>query len=59
MNLILAVLQFPDTLRRAQEELDRVVGNDRLPTFEDKENLPYINAMCTEVMRQVVDCLAT
>ncbi|KLO10252.1 cytochrome P450 [Schizopora paradoxa] len=59
MNLILAVLQFPDTLRRAQEEIDRVVGTDRLPTFEDRENLPYINAMCTEVMRwEVVGPLA-
>ncbi|KLO07653.1 cytochrome P450 [Schizopora paradoxa] len=59
MNLVLAVLQFPDTLRRAQEEIDRVVGIDRLPTFEDKENLPYINAMCTEVMRwEVVAPLA-
>ncbi|KLO07927.1 cytochrome P450 [Schizopora paradoxa] len=51
MNLILAVLKHPETMRRAQEEIDRVVGTDRLPTFEDRDNLPYINAMCTEVLR--------
>ena len=28
---------FPDVQRKAQEEVDRVVGNDRLPTFEDRE----------------------
>ncbi|KLO07942.1 CyP450 monooxygenase [Schizopora paradoxa] len=45
MNLILAVLKFPETMYRAQEEIDRVVGSDRLPTFEDRDNLPYVNAL--------------
>ncbi|KLO07928.1 cytochrome P450 [Schizopora paradoxa] len=51
MNLIHAVLKHPETLRRAQEELDRVIGIDRLPTCEDRDNLPYVNAMCIEVLR--------
>jgi cytochrome P450 len=35
----------------AQEELMRVVGPDRLPTFADIQNLPYIRACVKEVLR--------
>ena len=42
---------FPDIQRRAQAELDAVVGQDRLPAFSDRENLPYVNALCLEVLR--------
>ena len=38
-------------LKKAQDELDRVVGRDRLPEFSDRENLPYINAIVKEVIR--------
>ncbi|KAF8514691.1 cytochrome P450 [Hysterangium stoloniferum] len=31
--------------------LDKVVGLDRFPTFEDRQNLPYITALCKEVLR--------
>ena len=41
----------PDIQRKAQEELDKVVGFSRLPVYEDRENLPYINALCKEVLR--------
>jgi cytochrome P450 len=42
---------YPQVQAKAQEELDRVVGSDRLPTFEDRPNLPYVNALVLEVMR--------
>ena len=42
---------FPEAQRRAQKELDNVVGSNRLPDYEDRENLPYINALCKEVLR--------
>ena len=42
---------YPDVARKAQEELDAVVGNDRLPRFSDRENLPYTNAVVLELMR--------
>ena len=36
--------------RRAQEELDRVCP-DRLVTFADRENLPYIECLLMEIYR--------
>lgn len=48
---ILALLRYPEVQKRAQSELDAVVGRDRLPEYEDKEALPYINAICQELLR--------
>jgi cytochrome P450 len=42
---------YPSIQREAQEEIDRVVGRHRLPSFEDKESLKYINALVLEVLR--------
>jgi len=42
---------YPDIQKRAQEELDRVVGRNRLPTIEDEANLPYCHAIVKEVER--------
>ena len=41
----------PDVQRRAQAELDAVVGPNRLPEHSDKPNLPYIEAIYKEVLR--------
>jgi hypothetical protein len=50
-SFFLAVMLYPDVQRKAQEEIDRVVGDDRLPTFADRELLPYVDALSKEVMR--------
>jgi cytochrome P450 len=50
-SLFLVLALFPQVQRRAQAELDVVVGRDRLPTFDDKPRLPYIEALCKELMR--------
>ncbi|KAJ6595502.1 cytochrome P450, partial [Mycena vulgaris] len=50
-SFFLAMSLYPEVQRKAQEELDRVVGRDRLPTFEDRPHLPYLNAIVTEVHR--------
>lgn len=42
---------FPEVQRKAQAELDIVIGTDRLPTFKDRSDLPYIDAMVKEVLR--------
>ncbi|KAJ8463615.1 hypothetical protein ONZ45_g17518 [Pleurotus djamor] len=46
-----AMVCYPETLKKAQAELDRVVGRDRMPTFDDYEHLPYCRAMVKELFR--------
>lgn len=41
----------PDALKRAQEEIDLVIGPDRLPSFSDRKDLPYIEALVQETLR--------
>jgi cytochrome P450 len=53
-SLFLALVLFPHAQKRAQAELDVVVGRDKLPTFDDRPRLPYIEAFCKEVMRWVM-----
>ncbi|KAI0264154.1 cytochrome P450 [Gloeopeniophorella convolvens] len=47
----LALVLNPDVQSRAQAELDAVTSRDRLPTFDDKPRLPYVEAICKELMR--------
>ncbi|KAJ7582535.1 cytochrome P450 [Mycena floridula] len=48
---LLAMILHPECQRRCQEELDAVVGHDRLPDFNDRESLPYLECVLHEVMR--------
>jgi len=51
-TFILAMTVYGDkVIPKAQEELDRVVGRDRSPTWADEENLPYIRAVVKEAFR--------
>ncbi|KXN86289.1 O-methylsterigmatocystin oxidoreductase [Leucoagaricus sp. SymC.cos] len=50
-SFFLAMTLYPDVAKRARVELDEVVGTDRLPSFEDRESLPYMNALIKEVFR--------
>ncbi|KAI0704573.1 cytochrome P450 [Earliella scabrosa] len=51
ITCIMAMALNPEKLKLAQEEIDRVVGTDRLPTIGDRGHLPYINAIIKETMR--------
>ncbi|KAI1839346.1 hypothetical protein JX266_014443, partial [Neoarthrinium moseri] len=42
---------YPEIQRRAQSELDRVVGRSRLPGMEDEKSLPFCRAIIKEVER--------
>ena len=42
---------YPDAQRKAQDEIDRVVGSNRLPSYDDRTSLPYVEALYREVMR--------
>jgi len=46
-----AMLLWPEIAKKAQAELDSVIGNDRLPTFADRDHLPYVNALALETLR--------
>ncbi|KAH8990855.1 cytochrome P450 [Lactarius akahatsu] len=50
---LVAVVTYPDITTRIQEELDNVVGRDRLPTFDDEGSLPYLAAFIKEVTRRL------
>ena len=50
-DFLLAMILYPEVQRKAQEELARVIGSHRFPTIDDKENLPYLSALCKEVIR--------
>ncbi|TDL21759.1 cytochrome P450 [Rickenella mellea] len=51
MSFFLAMGMFPDVQRRGQEEIDRVIGSNRLPEISDREDLPFIEAISREALR--------
>ena len=48
---LLAMIAYPEKQRKCQEELERVVGRSRMPTFADQNSLPYIRATIRELIR--------
>ncbi|KII84574.1 hypothetical protein PLICRDRAFT_179390 [Plicaturopsis crispa FD-325 SS-3] len=50
-TFILAMLYNPEVQKRAQEEIDAVVGHGNLPDFSHQPSLPYIDAIVKEVLR--------
>jgi 26-hydroxylase len=49
--MIVFMLRNPDVKRRVQEELDAVVGRNRLPNMEDMARLPYTETTILETLR--------
>ena len=49
--LFLAMVLYPEVQKKAQEEIDAVMGPNRLPDFHDRPSLPYVNAIVKESMR--------
>jgi cytochrome P450 len=48
-HLLLALANHPEVQRKAQEEIDAVVGLERLPELDDFGRLPYTQALIAEV----------
>lgn len=46
-----AMTVFPEVQRKAQEELTRVVGPNRMPEMSDSPMLPYIRGCVKETLR--------
>ncbi|KAF8196263.1 putative monooxygenase [Mycena galopus ATCC 62051] len=51
LTFIFAMMLNQDVQAKAREELDGVVGPDRLPVLQDRASLPYVRSMMTEVFR--------
>ncbi|KAI9574120.1 cytochrome P450 [Boletus coccyginus] len=47
----LAMTLYPSVMKKAQQELDSIVGTGELPTFADRSSLPYLEAVFTELLR--------
>ncbi|KAJ7235516.1 cytochrome P450 [Mycena rebaudengoi] len=50
-TFVLGMLSNPDAMRKAQLDIDRVVGPNRLPDFSDEPSLPYVSALVKEALR--------
>ncbi|GLB38279.1 putative cytochrome p450 [Lyophyllum shimeji] len=50
-SFMLAMVLHPECQLRAQAELDRVVGTNRLPEFDDRPSLPYLECLLQETFR--------
>lgn len=48
---LLAMVLNPEVQTKAHAEIDRVVGKDRLPDFDDRPALPYVEAILRETFR--------
>ena len=48
---LVAMAMFPDVQKKAQAELDAVVGRGRLPETGDRGSLPYTDALVKELIR--------
>ncbi|KAH9476428.1 Cytochrome P450 monooxygenase [Psilocybe cubensis] len=51
LSLILCLMKSPAVLKKAQNEIDELIGSKRLPVANDIEELPYIQAIIKEVLR--------
>lgn len=48
---ILAMIRYPGVQRKAQKEIESLLGSSKLPSFEDRDSLPYVNALVQELYR--------
>ncbi|KAF9014254.1 cytochrome P450 [Cyathus striatus] len=50
-TFLLMMVAFPDEMKKAQLEIDSVIGTDRMPVLEDIDELPYVRAVILEALR--------
>ncbi|GLV45150.1 Cytochrome P450 304a1 [Carabus blaptoides fortunei] len=52
IQMIYLMFYHPHVLERMQKEIDDVVGHGRLPTLDDRQHLPYTEAVIKETLRK-------
>lgn len=50
-TFIFEMIHHPEVAKKAQVEIESVLGKDQLPTLNDRPDLPYIDCIVKEVMR--------
>jgi hypothetical protein len=50
-TVFLAMALYPEVQKKAQAEIDAVIGPNRFPDFHDRPSLSYINAVIKELLR--------
>ena len=53
LSFLLAIALFPEVQKKAQAELDKVIGPGRLPELEDLDKLVYVRAVVMETLRWI------
>ncbi|XP_056613330.1 cytochrome P450 2M1-like isoform X1 [Triplophysa dalaica] len=49
----LVMMKYPDVQERVQKEIDDIIGQERYPSIEDRQNLPYTDAVLHEIQRSM------
>lgn len=55
--MIAYIIRYPEVQSRMQEELDRVVGSERLVSLSDKIDLPFVNATIMVVSALIISLI--
>lgn len=50
-TFFLAMAKYPEIQKKAQAEIDEIVGLDRLPNVTDRGSMPYVEALYREILR--------
>lgn len=53
-TFIFLMILHPEAMKKAQAQIDDIVGDKQLPTLEDRPKLQYIDCIIKEVLRHVI-----